>query len=88
MLSCLVVQAVGGALAASAGGGQSHGAIDVKPNLKMMDAGNKTIVVGICLQVASGHSPNHVPESSQGSPNSSEAVARSSGTQHIILLIN
>ncbi|KAG8169318.1 hypothetical protein KVR01_000063 [Diaporthe batatas] len=50
-VSCLVVQAIGGALAASAGGGRSSGNTIRPPNMSLMNAGNNTIVVGICLQV-------------------------------------
>ncbi len=42
-VSCLLVQAVGGALAASAG---QH-----VTNQKLLDGGNHAIIAGICLQV-------------------------------------
>ncbi|KAL8346910.1 hypothetical protein RB601_003444 [Gaeumannomyces tritici] len=44
-VSCLLVQAVGGALAASASAG------DGVPNLDLVNAGNRAIIAGICLQV-------------------------------------
>lgn len=40
-VSCLLVQAIGGALAASAG----------DTNQKLLDGGNRAIIAGICLQV-------------------------------------
>ena len=44
-VSCLLVQAIGGALAASSGSSSSH------PNLKLVNGGNQAIIAGIALQV-------------------------------------
>ncbi|KLU81383.1 hypothetical protein MAPG_00473 [Magnaporthiopsis poae ATCC 64411] len=43
-VSCLLVQAIGGALAASA-------ASDGVPNMDLVNGGNRAIIAGICLQV-------------------------------------
>ena len=44
-VSCLLVQAIGGALAASSGSSSDH------PNLKLVNGGNQAIIAGIALQV-------------------------------------
>ena len=44
-VSCLLVQAIGGALAASSGSSSDH------PNLKLVNDGNQAIIAGIALQV-------------------------------------
>lgn len=46
-VTCLIVQAVGGSMAAL---GSNHGS---KPNPSLTSAGNRTIIAGICLQVVS-----------------------------------
>ncbi|KAH8885537.1 RTA1-domain-containing protein [Thozetella sp. PMI_491] len=44
-VSCLLVQAIGGALAASSGASSAH------PNLSLIQGGNRAIIAGIALQV-------------------------------------
>ncbi len=44
-VSCLLVQAIGGALAASSGASTGH------PNLNLVQGGNRAIIAGIALQV-------------------------------------
>jgi hypothetical protein len=44
-VTCLLVQAIGGAIAASAGGNSKS------PNPKLLDSGNRAIIAGIVLQV-------------------------------------